>query len=257
MVSHAQAAAEVEVVDADARGLQSARELQRARQRVAVRRQVGQLRADVTGDAADAQVGVGARAFVDRERARFSQAEFVLAQAGGNVRMGVGVDIGVQAHRHRRDFARFRGRGADAMQLVFRFDVEAGDAGRQRFADFPVLLADAGENGFVGGAAGRQHAPQFAAGHDVKTAAQARQHIQHREVAVGFDRVADAVRVVAEGGVEGAPVTLQRGARIHIARRAGGAADVGERHLLSVQAAVDAVEVVHAVGAGGDARAAI
>jgi hypothetical protein len=59
------------------------------------------------------------------------------------------------------------------------------------------VLPDAGEDDSGRVAAGRQHPLELAAGHDVEAAALAGEPLQHREVRVRLDGIAD--QVVAAG----------------------------------------------------------
>ena len=63
---------------------------------------------------------------VAKQRARIveRQAELVDLQAGGDVRMAAGIDVGVHADRHAGDRAEPRGDRFDARQLAGRFDVD-------------------------------------------------------------------------------------------------------------------------------------
>jgi hypothetical protein len=57
--------------------------------------------------------------------------ELVLAQAGGDVRMGPGVDVRIDAQGDRGALAQPPRDGGDARQLRVGFDVQAADAARQ------------------------------------------------------------------------------------------------------------------------------
>ena len=147
-------------------------------------------------------------------------AEFVVAQAGGDVGVGLGIDVGVDAQRDRRDVAADGGDGFDAVDFGQALDVEAFDAGFEGVADFVAAFADAGKHGFGRVAAGGNHARQLAAGNDVEAAAQFGKMAQDAEVAVGFDGVADqrvktgeglAVALVGAGEFVGV-INIKRGA---------------------------------------------
>src|SRR4051794_12613175 len=59
------------------------------------------------------------------------------------------------------------------------------------------------EHDLVGGEAGSQHTGQLTSGDDVHSCPQFPQKSEHREVAVGLDRVANPVRQADQGVVEG------------------------------------------------------
>ena len=61
------------------------------------RAEVGQLRTDVAVDADDFEVALAGGMAVGFERVGLGDAEFVGFQAGGDVGMGFGIDIGVDA----------------------------------------------------------------------------------------------------------------------------------------------------------------
>lgn len=61
------------------------------------RAEVGQLRTDVAVDADDFEVALAGGVAVGFERVGVGDAEFVGFQAGGDVGMGFGIDIGIDA----------------------------------------------------------------------------------------------------------------------------------------------------------------
>ena len=159
---------------------------------------VENLRADVAAHALGHQVAELPRAFVDGGRAGDGDAEFVLAEAGGNVGMGDGVHVGVDADGEAGLLAEARGLGVDQREFRLRFAVEAVDAAFQRVFHFRGGLADAGEDDLRGVAAGLKDAVQLAAGDDVETRAGLGQQRQHGQRGVGLHRVANGVRQGAE-----------------------------------------------------------
>ena len=156
---------------------------------------------------------------IQRRRVLDGDAELVLAQAGGDVGVRPGVHIRIDAQGDRGAKLKLARNMVNQLQFGDRLHVETANTRRQRLPDFSCGLAHAGEHNTGRVAAGTQHARQLAAGDDVETAAQPRQGLQHRQVGVGLDREADAVRQRAEGLVVGAIAILERGARIDIQRR--------------------------------------
>ena len=165
--------------------------------------------------------------------------------------MGVGVHVGIDAQRHRRALAPLRRHLFQQRQFRLGFDVETVNAGFQGAFQFITALADPGKHYFAGIAARRQHPFQLADRDDVETRSQPRQHVQHRQIAVGLDRVADQMRVIAEGAVEGAPVPLDGGAGVDVAGGADRRRDVGDRHVLGEQPAVAIFKMIHGSGLRG------
>jgi hypothetical protein len=230
-VADAEPAAQVQVCDLDALLVQPVGQGQHPIQGIEEGRKVGQLRADMAIDADHAQLRHGRRASIDGLRVMDVDAELVLAQAGGDVRMRASVHVGIHAQRDRRLQAQLGGHRGDAIELWFGFDVEAADADRQGTADLLGTLADPGEDHPRRVAAGRQHALQLAHRDDVETGAEPRQHIQHRQVGVGLDREADQMRAPGKGPVEGVPMALQRRARVDVAGGAETLGDIGQWHV--------------------------
>src|SRR5262249_46773676 len=79
---------------------------------------------------------------------------------------------------------------------------------------------------------------ELAARNDVEAAPQAREDIEHRQVRVGLEGVADEVRNAGECLVVLAKGALQRGAGVHEARRAVARGDVGKRDAFDPERAV-------------------
>ena len=104
-------------------------------------------------------------------------------------------------------------------EFRFAFDIELMDAGLERGRHFARGLADAGKDDAVRRNAGGQRLLQFAARDDVGAGAEPRQRLQHRQIAVGLDRIGDQ-RVLRKGAGEDLVVALQRRRRIAIEGRA-------------------------------------
>ena len=112
-----------------------------------------------------------------------------------------------------------------------------------------------------GSRAGCDGPRQLAAGDDVEAASQTRQQVQQRKVGVGFHRVANEVRRIAEGTVELPVRVFQRGARVDEAGRAEAGGNVGKRNALGGKHAAAIVERCHGfrspgTGAGATGGAA-
>ena len=126
--------------------------------------------------------------------------------------MRVGIDVGVDAQRDGRAAPQAAGHCGDALELGFRFDVDAENPVRERGLDLGRALADAREQHARGSAAGGEHALELAARDDVEARAQARQQCKHREVRIRLDRIGDQRIAAAQGVGESA-----------VGRRDGGA----------------------------------
>ena len=84
------------------------------------------------------------RRFVDRH------AELVRLEAGGNVRVALGVDVGIDAQRDARPDALRDGALIDAIELARRLDVDRQQAQRDGAIDLGRALPDAGEHDLIG-----------------------------------------------------------------------------------------------------------
>ncbi len=109
---------------------------------------------------------------VDFAGALDGDAELVLAQAGRDVGVRLGEDVGVDAEGDPGGLACGAGALAEELELGFALYVEEEDVGVEGCVHLPDLLADAGEDDACercwGGAA---DALQLAAGDDVESAA--------------------------------------------------------------------------------------
>ena len=98
-------AAQVEVLEQDARPRDAPDDLQHLADGETERFQVEELGTDVAGDPDGFEVPVRRGAPVELERGRCVHAELVLAEARRHVRVGLRVHVGVHADRDRRDDA--------------------------------------------------------------------------------------------------------------------------------------------------------
>ena len=146
--------------------------------------------------------------------------EFVFAEAGGDVGMRGGVDVGIHAQRHARLHAAAGGQCIDQRQLGFRFAIEAADIVLERVVDFLRGFPTPEKTTLRGIAAGFENAEQFAAGDDVESRAGIREQPQDRQIAVGFYGVADLVRHRTEGLIVRLETLEDRAARVDVAGRA-------------------------------------
>ena len=91
-----------------------------------------QLRADVAADAYHLDTRHGGRSGVERGRSGVGNAEFVLAEARGNVWMRAGVDVRIDAKGDRRSPAKVARHAVYAFQLAGGLQVDAADTGGER-----------------------------------------------------------------------------------------------------------------------------
>ncbi len=140
------------------------------------------LRADVDADTGGVKpFGFGGLA-VDGAGSFDVDAEFVLAEAGGDVGMGLGEDVGVDAEGEAGADIEGFGAGGEEVEFGLGLDVEEEDVGFEGGVDLPDLLAYAGEDDlFERGLVGFADAFQFATGDDVEACSLLGEEAQDRE----------------------------------------------------------------------------
>ena len=95
---------------------------------------------------------------VERRDIRVVDAELVAPPAGGDLVMGFGINIGVDAERHGRARARSARRCVESLKLRRRFDVELPDSGSERQVQLVSRLAGSGKHQTIRRDAGPEHA---------------------------------------------------------------------------------------------------
>ena len=98
-------------------------------------------------------------------------AEFVVSQPGGNIRVGLGVNVWIHANRDRRGFAHGTGDFRQDLEFRFGFDIEAVDTHFQSPAHFARLFAYAAKHDFGWVATCQNDTFQLALADDVKAGA--------------------------------------------------------------------------------------
>ena len=199
VIIDAEAAAGVDGLKHDAFAPELLHQLAHALDGRAERVRRANLRADVNADAMRLEPAVVGRALVNAQRAADVDAELVLAQAGGDVGMRVGKDIGIDAQREAGADFEFARAGREQLQLRLAFHVELQNAGLEREVDLRGGFSHAGKDHAAGGIRrGGQHALQFAAGDDVETGAVLAEKLENGQRGVGLDRVADKMLAAGE-----------------------------------------------------------
>ena len=164
--------------------------------------------------------------------------------------MRPGVDIGVDAQRHRRDPSEARRALRQKLQFGFRLDVEAEDAGVEREVHFPGCLADTGEQDLVRRETRGNRPAHLAFRHHVGAGTELRQKLQHRLVGIRLQRVANQAVHAGKSPGEDLVVPRQRRRRIAIEGRANDRRDVRNGDILGVHHAIAVVEMVHGLYEG-------
>ena len=211
------------------------------------------LRADVDADSVRLKPAIPCCALVDAQGLADVDAELVLAQAGGDVGMRVGEDVGIDAQGEAGDALEFAGAGGKQGEFGFALDVELEDAGVEREVDFRGGLADAGEDDAADGfGCGGEDALKFAAGDDVETRAMRGEELEDGERGVGFDGVADEVIAAREGLLKEAEALGDLVGGVDVERGPVAAGKGFERDFAAVQGAAGLGVVEGARGWRGD-----
>ena len=127
------------------------------------------LRTDVHAYAVGLDPAVPLHAAVDGHRAPDVDAELVLAQPGGDVGMGFGKDVGIDAQGKTRFALQLAGARRQQLELRLALHVEFENAGFQGAVDLGLGLAHSGKHHAIHGlGSGGQHALQFPAGDDIE-----------------------------------------------------------------------------------------
>ena len=206
---------------------------------------LGELRPDVHLDPAQAQVRQAGGAVVGVGHAVEVDPELVLRLAGRDVLVGLGVDVRVHPQGDRGGLAEAAGHGVDGLQFRLRFGVEAMDALAQGVLDLGHRLAHASERAAVGPPPRLEHAEQLAARDDVESRACPRQHLQHRQVRVGLDRITNQMVHAGHRLVEAVVVVGEGALAVDVERGAVARGKVGQAHVLAEEFTLAVVEMVH------------
>ena len=168
---------------------------------------------------------------------RRRDAEFIVGAAGGDFRVGAGVDIRVHAQHDSGRHTKAGGKGGEHTELGRAFDINLADFFRQRGAQILGTFADAGENDVFGGDSGLAGAQKLAAADDVGPRPALTQDRQDGQVIIGLDRVMDVRRQAGggEGAGQGGEPRAQRAGAVDPDRRAVRIGDRIQRHALEAQ----------------------
>ena len=137
------------------------------------------------------QMALSGSMTIGLKRIGIGNTELVGFQAGGDIRVGFSIDIGVDAQGNRSDFTQTRGNFLNAVDFGNALHIEAFHACIQCEFNFCFTLAHTGKNRFRRIAACRQNTRQLATGHNVKTAPQRSKVLDDAQVAIRFYRIAN------------------------------------------------------------------
>ena len=157
------------------------------------------LRADMDADAVGDQPFAGSGLVVDAACLADVDAEFVLAEAGGDVGMGFRENIRIDAKREAGFAATAGSAGGQQFQFILAFDVEGKDVGFQCAVDFLNGFAGAGKDDAASSRwGGGEDALEFAARYDVKTRTLGCEQSKDAKGGAGLHGVADQMRTMGE-----------------------------------------------------------
>ena len=182
---------------------------------------------------------------IERERLGEGNAELVLGLSGGDLVMGLGVDIGVDAKRDAGGEPERSRDLAQAPKLRLRFDIEGEDAVLKRARHLLLGLAHAGEGDLLRDHADGEHATKLPLRHDVHAGAEAGKRGEHAEIGIRLDRVADLRVKAFEGFAEDAVMPFERRRRIAIEGGADAAGEFGKVDVLGVEDPLPVGKVMH------------
>ena len=189
--------------------------------------QLGQLAADMDVDAHHLDPRQGCGFGIDLGRAGDGDAELVVLLAGGDLFMGAGVHIRIDADGDRRGHAQRHGHLGQGAQFGFAFHVELPDAPGQGQPHLFARLADAGEYDPFPRHAGGAGAAVFPARNHIHPGAEVAQQFQHCQVGQRLDGKADHMRQRRQRLGEQMVMPRQGGRGIDVEGRADRGRDVG------------------------------
>ena len=151
-------------------------------QRFDKRRRLENLRPDVRLDSADLQMRQLCRLGINPENTVDPDAELVVALAGRNVFVGLGIDIRIDPQGHRRPLAQCPRHLVDEFQFRLGLHIEGINTLLEGIFDFLPRLAHPGKGTRARLPAGLEHAEKFPARHDVESRPLAGEQIEHRKI---------------------------------------------------------------------------
>ena len=235
LILNPQAAAQVQVADLDAQAPQPVDQLLQFLQGVHEGRHLGDLGADVAGHPHHFEMRQVPGPAIVIQGLLDVDAELVLLEPGGDVGMGLGVDVRIDPQGHPGLYLQAPGDAVDLLQLLGGLQVEQQDVRLEGRLDLLGLFAHPGIDDLGRVHPGRQRPVEFAAGDDVGPGPQPGEEPQNRQVGVGLHREADDMGKVGERGVEDLEMMGQGAGAVKIKRRAHLLGDLLHRHVFAVE----------------------
>ena len=235
-IGDAEAPAEIDEGDGEALAAQVGDQFMQQRERIAERREVGDLAADMHMHAGGFDAGQLARQRVKGRGLRERNAEFVLGLSRRDLVVSFGVDIRIDAEGDARGRARLAATSLNALSSGSDSTLKAKMPASSANSHLGLRLADARNTISLRRDLDRQRAAKLALRHDVHAGAEPAERGEHAEIRVRLDRIADErIGRAGEGIGEHPIVTLQRRRRVAIEGSSNGRSEVGKIDLLGVE----------------------
>ncbi len=213
----------------------SAYKSSQARESAAVRSERKNLRSDMRADSLPVNEARIAVLEVQAARSFPIDSKFVAMVSGGNMRMAACLDVRIDANGSSGAHAQPGRLRSQQIKFRSRLYVEEKNARAQRFANFLPGFSHAGKNNAVSEYADAPQAIQFAAGNNVKSAAQRGEYAQNAQSRISFCGVTNRVRQRAKCRVHPAVRLLDAGAAVQVRRCAVFPGDGCDGHALAIQ----------------------
>jgi hypothetical protein len=175
------------------------------------------LRSDVDVDADWLQSRTAGDLTKQRRGLTDRDAELVRLQTRGNAGVALRVDVGIDPQRHARDRAMRHGALVDPFELARRFDIDGEQPHRHRAIDLADAFSHAGEDDFVRTKAASCRDLHFAQRIGIRGAAERANQADDALRRVGFQRIVNPVRAIAERIIELAVRRANRSRVVHVA----------------------------------------
>ena len=224
------------------------RQVRERPRRAAERLDVEDLRAQVHVEADHIEARLGGQAPQQRRGELDGHAELVEALPGGDVRVGVGVDVRVHPQGDPGLHAARAGQRVDAVRFAVRLDVDGLHAEGDRVVELVARLADAGEDDLRRLEAGPQGRLDLAPRVRVGAGAEVPEQAQDGERGVRLEGVVNGVGVSRERRVEGGARAPDEARAVDVDGRPGPAGDLRHRNAVAGQLPVSQGESDHNLG---------
>jgi len=160
----------------------------------------------------------------------------------------VGFDVGIHAHRNRRDLFQPGGDAVDALEFRLAFGIERVNALLEGELDFVLGLSHAREGASAGVATGVQDPLQLAAADDVEPGPEPGERAQDRLVGVGFDGEADEVVHPGHRAIKSLEMSAQRMLGINVQGSAELPGEGFKRNAFAIKFLAHITKIMHAAG---------